>query len=90
MVNYTWANYPPPPCTCVFLPPGFRLAASSVVTSVVLALGTLLYVLGHPVQDVLQLVGGLVVAAAALAWAVTTGRRLLPILPTPFQSAGPT
>ncbi|HET6703801.1 hypothetical protein [Amycolatopsis sp.] len=72
-------GYPssPPPCTCQALPPGFRIAATALTASVVLAIGTTLYVLGHQVQEILQLLGGLAVIAAALAWAITTGQRLL-------------
>lgn len=81
--NNLWAAYPPPPCTCTALPPGFRLAASTVITSVVLALGTLLYLIGHPVQEIIQLLGALTVLSAALAWAVTTGQRLLTSVPLP-------
>ncbi|WP_410582487.1 hypothetical protein [Amycolatopsis sp. lyj-108] len=71
----------PPPCTCKVLPQGFHLAVSSGTTIIVMLLGVILFLLGHSVEQILQLVGGLGLVAAGIAWSVTTGRRPVPVPP---------
>jgi hypothetical protein len=76
--NHPWVVTPPRPCACEALPPKFRTAVTTGISALVLMLGTVLYLAGHPMSSIFQLLGGLSVIAAALAWAANTGQRLLP------------
>ena len=55
MYPTVWTGYPssPRPCTCQALPPTFRIVATAVTASVVLTIGTTLYLLGHQVQEII-------------------------------------
>jgi hypothetical protein len=75
--NHLWVVTPPRPCACEALPPKFRTVVTMGVSALVLTLGTVLYLTGHPMDSIFQLLGGLSVIAAALVWAANTGQRLL-------------
>lgn len=74
--NHPWVVTPLRPCACEALPPKFRTAVTMGVSAMVLTLGTVLYLAGHPMNSIFQLLGGLSAIAAALAWAAHTGQRL--------------
>jgi hypothetical protein len=77
--NHHWVVTSPRTCTCEVLPPKFRAAVTTGVSALVLTLGTVLYLAGYPTSSIFELLGGLSVIATALAWAVNTGQRLLPV-----------
>ncbi|WP_410646807.1 hypothetical protein [Amycolatopsis sp. cmx-4-54] len=71
-----WVHSSPAPCTCDALPQSFRLAAATLLTVTVMALGAVLLLTGQPAGEILSLFSGLAVIAAGITWAATTGRRL--------------
>jgi hypothetical protein len=77
--NHPWVVTSPRTCTCEALPPKFRAGVTTGVSALVLTLGSALYLVGHPMSSIFQLLGGLSVISAALAWTVSTGHRLPPV-----------
>ncbi|OXM45461.1 hypothetical protein CFP75_31475 [Amycolatopsis alba DSM 44262] len=76
MPHERWVYSPPAPCTCDALPQSFRLAAATVLTVTVMALGAALLITGQSTGEILHLFSGLAVIVAGTTWAATTGRRL--------------